>query len=463
MSTNKNTKDSLIPVDSNKVARIAGSLEITKKILYGNISELFNSAFSKLNSEEELDERMDFLHLIETNHLHANKYSYRAKEKSDYKTALEGFTSVLKIRPAHYWSTVMRGIAKAALSDYQGALEDYNKAIEIDANYALAYNARGIVKRKLEDYYGAGEDYNKALEIDPEFSSAYNNRNVLTLNVRKYNRDMYTDFKKAIGVINVDIFADYQKATSINPKNAVAYCNQGQFMITGQGYESFENLVSWHERAIHCFDCAININPNYALAYNRRGTAYYRMHKFKEAIEDYNKAIEIDPSNNYNIYYRRGQAKELEGDFKGAIEDFGKAIEFAPENYKAYKKRGCAKGNWLEDAYGGIIDLDKAIEINANYANAYLNRGYLKCTLQEYHGAIEDFGKAINISKAIEVNPGIEFDSYFHRGETKEELEDYHGALDDYYKAFDIDPDNPNLIEAIDRLIDIIKGGEGAK
>ena len=47
---------------------------------------------------------------------------------------------------------------------------------------------------------------------------------------------------------------------------------------------------------------------------------------YKEAIIDYNKAIEIN-SNHSKAYYNRGDAKYNLGDYIGAIAGFNKALE----------------------------------------------------------------------------------------------------------------------------------------
>ena len=50
-----------------------------------------------------------------------------------------------------------------------------------------------------------------------------------------------------------------------------------------------------YEKAIDCFDKAIELDPNYALAYRNRGNAYKDLGRYERAIEDYDKAIELDP------------------------------------------------------------------------------------------------------------------------------------------------------------------------
>ena len=61
------------------------------------------------------------------------------------------------------------------------------------------------------------------------------------------------------------------------------------------------------------------------------------LNAYKQAINDFNKAIELD-SNFLDAYYDRGISKQNLKDHKEAITDFNKAIELG-YNYVAYNKR----------------------------------------------------------------------------------------------------------------------------
>jgi len=112
----------------------------------------------------------------------------------------------------------------------------------------------------------------------------------------------------------------------------------------------------------------------------------------KRAIQDLNKAIEIDPNSN-ETYFDRGFAKGKLGDYKGAIQDFSKAIEIDPNYVSVYFNRGFAKGE-LGDYRGAIQDYSKAIELDPNYAIAYHNRGFAKIKLGQKDSGCQDLSKA---------------------------------------------------------------------
>ncbi len=87
---------------------------------------------------------------------------------------------------------------------------------------------------------------------------------------------------------------------------------------------------------------AIEIDPHDARFFISRGT-FKGTENYEDAIEDYTKAIEIEPKSVF-AYRLRGDAKSELGDYQGAIDDYTKAIEIYPNkaylyNYRAESKR----------------------------------------------------------------------------------------------------------------------------
>ena len=99
----------------------------------------------------------------------------------------------------------------------------------------------------------------------------------------------------------------------------------------------------------------------------------------------------------YYSYFQRGNVRLVTKKYDDAIEDYDKAIKLEPEYAPIYNFRGYAyelKGN-IDHA---IINYNKAIALKNDYAEAYGNRGVA-------YGKKEDFDRAIeNLNKAIELN-----------------------------------------------------------
>jgi tetratricopeptide (TPR) repeat protein len=102
-----------------------------------------------------------------------------------------------------------------------------------------------------------------------------------------------------------------------------------------------------YQDAIVEYSKAIQLDPTDAQAFCGRGVAYYRLSDGHRALKDYNRAIELDP--NLSIaYYRRGFLHYLTKDYSSAIVDYNKAIELKPDFALAYSNRGYV----YRDLYG---------------------------------------------------------------------------------------------------------------
>lgn len=114
--------------------------------------------------------------------------------------------------------------------------------------------------------------------------------------------------------------ADYDKLIELDPNNADAYCERGDFY-----YETDE-----YDKAIVDYNRAIELAPNHASAYFNRGCAYGEIGAYDKAILDYNRAIELNP-NNALAYYNRGLAYREKGEVPKTVSDLEKSISLSTD------------------------------------------------------------------------------------------------------------------------------------
>ena len=183
-----------------------------------------------------------------------------------------------------------------------------------------------------------------------------------------------------------------------------------------------------YKGAIEDYTKAIELNPKDDSNYKERGSVKKEIKDYQGAIEDYTKAIELDPNSSFS-YSARGYAKAKIKDYQGAIEDYTKAIELDPNYGFCYSKRADAK-NEIKDYQGAIEDYTKAIELNPNYVYYYSDRADVKAKIKDYQGAIDDYTLAIE-KTSIESKHIL----YEKRAKIKREMGDYNGAIEDYTKA----------------------------
>ena len=149
------------------------------------------------------------------------------------------------------------------------------------------------------------------------------------------------------------------------------------------------------KEAIEDINEAIILNPSYDLAYSYRGTVFGKMGLYARAIEDFNKAIVLEPGN-YLVYNNLGIVYSKMGLYDKAAESFNEAIAIKPGEAEIYFNRGLAYS--LQDQYDrALADYNKALELNQDFAIAYRDRGNLYQKSGRKDLAIADFQKACEL------------------------------------------------------------------
>lgn len=132
----------------------------------------------------------------------------------------------------------------------------------------------------------------------------------------------------------------------------------------------------------------------------RRGNYQYR-----SAEETCSRALREETMSRANraaTYVNRGVIRMREGDYEIALEDYGKAIELQPELGAAYLNEGAAH-IYKKDFDAALGPLSRAIELETvDIFAAYYNRAIARENTGDVPGAYFDF------QKALELKPGWE-------------------------------------------------------
>jgi tetratricopeptide (TPR) repeat protein len=116
------------------------------------------------------------------------------------------------------------------------------------------------------------------------------------------------------------------------------------------------------EGAINDYTRAIELKPDCAEAYDKRGMAYVKTFKFEKAIRDFNKAIKIQPVY-AEAFNHRGVANYCIREYGLALRDYTLAIQADPEYAKAYYNRGLL-GLEIDEKEAAFADLRAAMKLN---------------------------------------------------------------------------------------------------
>lgn len=118
------------------------------------------------------------------------------------------------------------------------------------------------------------------------------------------------------------------------------------------------------------------------------------------AIEACTRAIasgQLSQPNLASTYMNRGVEWRHKGEDDRALADYNKSIELNPSNSVVYNDRGNVwvdKGQYNQ----AMADYDQSIRLDPTYAKAFTNRGVLRLNNQEWASASEDFAHAHDLN-----------------------------------------------------------------
>ena len=125
-----------------------------------------------------------------------------------------------------------------------------------------------------------------------------------------------------------------------------------------------------YDRALQDYERAIHLNPDNANAYNNRGVIYRIKGDYDRAIADYSEAIWLKSGDYPAAFYNRALAYADKGEYDHALRDFDVVMRFDANNALALYARGLTllkKG----DAEAGRADIAAAKAINPNIADQF--------------------------------------------------------------------------------------------
>ena len=185
--------------------------------------------------------------------------------------------------------------------------------------------------------------------------------------------------------------------------------NFDNFVALNNRGNAFE-AIGQPELAIEDFDRAIKLNPKYAEAYYNKGIVIGKMHKTEEEIALYDKALSLKP-NFPEAYNNKGIALQKLHRMEETLSCYEAGIKQNPKGVEAfYNNRGLVYQN-LGRPDEALADYSRAVEIDPNLADARFNRSLCLLLRGEYETAWEEHEWRWNRKTYPRKNlPGILFD-----------------------------------------------------
>jgi len=191
-------------------------------------------------------------------------------------------------------------------------------------------------------------------------------------------------------------------AIELDPNLAQAYFRRGQ---------AYWNLNAPPQLTMVDYDRTISLEPDHADAHGSRAAQWQRLGNHERAIEDYTLALELDPSAYFRYADRAYNAMQL-GEYEQAIEDYTAALA-AEQSSAWYALRGWAYAS-SELFTHALEDCKRAASLDPQNAVIYLTRCQVYTKRQDH-----DLGAIVHqANRAIELAP-TEFLGFYFRGKAR--------------------------------------------
>ena len=325
----------------------------------------------------------------------------------DYILSIQYFNKVIRVKPYLAEPYFYRAIAKYSLDDYKGAQADCDKVLEINPFMINVFNLKGILQERMGDSKAAAAAFSDGLKMESTNLNLLFNRGISYINLK--------DYTSAV--------SDYTELLKYDPKNSSALGNRGMAKLAaGDTLGCIADL-----------DKMVAVNSYAPESYTTRGMLFYKQGKFDLALNDLNKAIELSPNENANLYLNRGVIKYQLDDLRGTMADFDKVIELEPKNGTAYTNRGILRAQ-VGDVNKAIEDFSRVLALDPTDMMMLMYRGELFMQVNQYRKALNDFN--VVAEEYPKYGP-----LYASRARAKQMLNDFKGAQLDNNTAMKLEHD----------------------
>lgn len=292
------------------------------------------------------------------------------KNRKNYRKALELFSLCEEEQKSNPEFFFFRSYCFSRLKDYRSALQNIEKGLSLKPEKELhAYHSnRAINLLRLNRLDDAMQSIQTSIRMKPENIYSYHYRGIIQF-LQNRPDEAIEDFTRVIQADSREYEAYYYRGMNFGKKGD-------------------------DKKALMDYSAAIEIRPDYSKAIEERARIYVETGEHEKALEDYRRVLELNPNsvsllekkklveqaledsfdsgrklNLGNVYYMSGLAKISIGNYAGALDDYSKAIKIDPKNSNAYYYRSLVKLK-LSETEGSVMkmsalaDQEKSLSIN---------------------------------------------------------------------------------------------------
>lgn len=306
------------------------------------------------------------------------KNGYTKLAGSNFAGAETDFANAIKLNVTVVDVYLEKMKKYSSMNEYQKSTSDMPDGFVYNHDLAIPYYGHGLALEGLSKADEALLDYEKAISIDPKYAEAFCQHGIVL--IKKGTKDKgCMDLRKAKSLGNV-------KAKDLYNQNV---CTDVSTVFLNSGNTKMETKD--YTGALADYTAAIQLNSDSTEAYIKRAQCHVLMKKYDKAIADYNKALKIK-ADTIKFLYLRGLAYNTAENYKMAFSDFTSVIKLNPNYYDAYMQRATSCEG-IQNFKSAIYDYSEAIRIKPIDGIAYYKRGIANQDAKD-NSACKDFKMA---------------------------------------------------------------------
>ncbi|GAB3408863.1 tetratricopeptide repeat protein [Flindersiella endophytica] len=327
------------------------------------------------------------------------------------------------------------GYVLSELGRYEEQLACYEEALETWPDESRLWSNMGVALRELRRFEEAEEAYARALQLSPRDESILVGRAVLRQRTSQEN-DALTDLDQALAIAPQSYPAHFQKgcvlltlarpaeaikvlerAAELNPDNPDVWWNIMRAAYELNRYEQalksclksvkvggetanlriyngniLVKLHGYDAEALACYDRALELEPESAVAWLNKADALRQLDRLDEALPCYDRAIELEPDAP-NQWTRKSFALHALGRHKEALVCVEHALETDPGNANACGQKGAVLSA-LGQSEEALVCYEHALEIRPDDPWLWNGKGHTLESLGRADEAAEAFERA---------------------------------------------------------------------
>jgi tetratricopeptide (TPR) repeat protein len=291
--------------------------------------------------------------------------------------------------PNELYETAQANLDAGKVSEAESG---FNSALQTDPTFAPAYLGLAHTSMRKGDLQKTGSLLKEAIEIEPEnksFRDEFERLSELNTLMSKGIRSMKNGDAD-------DAFESFRVAYEKFPNYPESVFNMG---LVHFRKKEFKDAVEYFKKAMEInaeHKTATTAIKNVAKNYFNSGNQSYKRGDLEGALLSYSNVLDVDETF-YQAHYQVGVIQSKMGDKDAAVQSYEKALEVNPQFYKGFFALGLAKSA-MNDSDGAISALEAAININPGYDKAYGAMGDIYIVLKNYEKAKQVLNMAVTVN-----------------------------------------------------------------